>query len=234
MERKVLIVGANVEGDNIGSAIEAEIRDRNYQATGQILRDYQDLMTVTEIRAGGYTDLVVSCGKTVMRPFVQQTDHDLSGVIDACLFTPMVACRRFAASRWTQGSPPSERSTIVLIGSYAHNHVLSNSAAYCSAKAGLHMLGQCLGWELTRQGIDTIVVHPHSVEDTPMTRQVLGAIGDQKGLSRHGAEEYWRKDQLLPSRLTKAEIADLVARLILVPRTPHMSGASIELYGGSR
>jgi NAD(P)-dependent dehydrogenase (short-subunit alcohol dehydrogenase family) len=231
MDRNVLIIGVDVEGNNIGSAIEFEIK-RTTKATGVVLEKYGDLPSPAEITAAGYTDLVVSCGLTVMSPFEDQMDGALIEVVEACLITPMIAARRFAMAQVLQER--DYRSKIILIGSYAHNHVLSNSAAYCASKAGLHMLGRCLGWELTSKMIDTIVVHPHSVLNTPMTKTVLDTIEFQKGLLPSEAVAYWERDLLLDKRLTKNEIAELVSNLVLGRATAHLSGTAIELYGGSR
>lgn len=232
MERHVLVIGSDIEGENIGSAIEAEINSSAWRATGMPINGYQDLPDMQVLKI--FSDLVITCGATVMKPFMVQTDHEISKVLDACLYTPMVACRRFVAARMSSVYTPPERFKIILLGSYAHDHVLSDSAPYCAAKAGLHHFAKCLAWETTAHGFDTIVVHPHSVQHTPMTDRVMDALQANKGIGPTEAAEYWCKDLKLHYRLTKSEIARLVASLILDETSPHMSGAAIELYGGSR
>jgi NAD(P)-dependent dehydrogenase (short-subunit alcohol dehydrogenase family) len=232
MERHVLVLGTNPAKTNIGSAIERALA-QHVNTTGLYIRNLVSVPTERDFDKYLCTDLVVACGLTVMKPFETYRDHDVSDVIEACLTTPMIAARRWA--RVVLDSPLLDiRCNLVFIGSYAHDHVLTNSAPYCAAKAGIDMAARCLAWELTGRDINVFVVHPHSVQETPMTEDVLDTIAFQKGLSELDALRYWERNMRLGQRLTKDEIGAVVTSLILDPWTPHMSGNSIELYGGER
>lgn len=234
MEARAFVVGVNEEVDNIGSAIVRQMRREPYvyDVRGVYTLGVEDIPSTRELSRGHYNKLVVSTGMTVMKPFEEQSDPDLFRVIEANLLAPMVAARNFVQACLLE---QIEDPRIVFIGSYAHNHVLSNSAAYCASKAGLHMLAKCLAWELTGKGFQIFVVHPHSVQNTPMTHQVIDALQDQKDLDTAEAFEYWNRNKRLRARLTKSEIAEVVVDLLVNKRrTAHMAGTAIELYGGER
>lgn len=171
--------------------------------------------------------LVVSTGLAIIRPYAAYQDIQIEKIIEANLTIPLIAARRYAVERICGG-------TIILIGSYAHDHVLSNSVPYCAAKAGLAHATRCLAWDLTSKGFLVYCVHPHSVRDTPMTKKVIREVAYTKGVTVVEAEEYWKKDLQLPSRLTKGEVAAVVNELVKGNLTPHLSGSNIDLYGGER
>lgn len=234
MENSALVVGVNPEVENIGAAINRRLSSV-MRCAGLDIYGPDDIPIIIEFLSGEWNNLIVSCGMTCMAPFEEQRDIDLYRVVEANLITPMIIARRFVGANidLRPNSSESQVANIVFIGSYAHNHVLSNSAAYCAAKAGLHMLGKCLAWELTGKGFNIFVVHPHSVQNTPMTHEVIDALMEQKDLDTAEALEYWNRTKLLPERLTTSEVADVVANLIFTG-TRHISGAAIELYGGER
>jgi NAD(P)-dependent dehydrogenase (short-subunit alcohol dehydrogenase family) len=186
--------------------------------------------TVAEMVSAKYTDLIVTCGYMTIRPFEELEPSEIFMIVDACLSTPLWAVNNFVKATAEIRNQPR---AIILLGSYAHNHVLSNSVPYCAAKAGIDMAVKGLAWELTGQKYNVFGVHPHSVQDTPMTDRVIRQIMHSKILSREQAIDYWQKDIKLGSRLTKAEIARTIY-MLLTPPTRHMSGACIELYGGER
>lgn len=233
MEDQALVVGA--AAGNIGMAIEDQLA--SYVPTDGInINGPQHGLTVEDLAT--YRYLVISCGSTDINPLHEQGDLTLRRVIDACLTTPLdiianwiIARIPFSGTDWHSSK---EESVCIVIGSYAQDHVLSNSTAYCAAKAGINAAIKSLAWDYTAKGFRFHCLNPHSVEDTPMTGKVVEQIAEQKGMNTDEAMAYWKRTLLLPNRLTRQEIAQTVHWLLLDAPTPHLSGTSIELYGGER
>lgn len=177
-----------------------------------------------------YDALVISTGLAIIRPYGAYSDIQIEKIIEANLIVPLLAARRYIVERQSENIG----GRIIFIGSYAHDHVLSNSVPYCAAKAGLAHATRALAWDMTSKGFLIYCVHPHSVSDTPMTEKVIAEIAYSKGLSLEQAREYWKKDLRLHARLTKGEISQVVEHLVTGTLTPHLSGANIDLYGGER
>jgi NAD(P)-dependent dehydrogenase (short-subunit alcohol dehydrogenase family) len=227
MEERTLVLGT---GDgNIGQAIVKELNIAML-VDGKTVYDSSDVPTSTEMYAENYKNLVVSCGFTRIEAFHQQDPAVMQKIIAANLTTPLKAIRNFIEANIAHIG----ECCVIVIGSYAHNHVLSNSVAYCAAKAGISHAVQCLAWDYTAQGFRFHCIHPHSVADTPMTSNVIREIKNTKGMTTDEAVAYWKRTLLLPNRLTKAEVAETVLWLMKEAPTAHLSGSSIELYGGER
>jgi NAD(P)-dependent dehydrogenase (short-subunit alcohol dehydrogenase family) len=171
--------------------------------------------------------LVITLGRTAMEPFDRIEDREVVDVIEACLTLPLLAARRYVRSREEKGG------TIVFTGSHAHRHPFSTGTSYCSAKAGINMAAQCLGWELTDKGFYTHVVHPYHVPYTAMWEQVQEGVINNKGMSREEADAYSLKDAKLPL-MKPSQVADVVRLLLEYPLAKYLSGTNVELYGGTR
>lgn len=228
MEDRALIVGA--AAGNIGSAIDAEIGA--FMPTEAIsLQGQRDIPSPEDI-GHNYRYLVVSCGFTEIKPLDELDQGTVLKIVNANLTTPLLLIRNFLiATRFPQ---PGEDCCVVVIGSYAHDHVLSNSVAYCAAKAGINHAIKCLAWDYGDKGYRFHCINPHSVEDTPMTREVITQIQMTKQMTEAEALDYWKRTLILPNRLTRAEVARTVSWLIFDAPTMHLNGSSIELYGGER
>lgn len=176
-----------------------------------------------------YDALVVSLGRAHIEYLAVMEEADLADVIRANLTLPLLAAKRYVQARGQFGG------AVVFIGSYAHDHVLSRSAPYCAAKAGLAHAVRCLAWDLGELYRFNIV-HPYHVEGTPMERYVLEAICKDKDMNSIAeAREYQRKDLRSEQALTAIDVAGVVARLIDDDMTFRWAnGAGIELYGGVR
>lgn len=180
---------------------------------------------------GEYDALVCCLGRAYIKPLHEVHEQILADLIRANLALPLAAAGAYLRERGERGG------ALVFIGSYAHDHVLSNSVAYCAAKAGLAHATRCLAWDYERFRFYT--VHPYHVAGTPMERYVIEAIKEGKGLDDAGARAYQRKDLRMrwPNgelrELTAEEVAAAVVDLIANDR-PWMNGANIPLYGGVR
>lgn len=234
MEANTLVLG--VGQNNIGSAIDAELAV-HCTVDPLTINGAHDVPTVEEMRNGGvgghgYRYLVISCGYARIEPFAEFSESEMNKVIKANLTTPLYAIRNFLKA--TEDHSPEAPCCVVVIGSYGADHILSNSVPYCAAKAGINHAVKCLAWDYTSHGYRFHVVNPHSVEDTPMTSQVIREIQMTKKMDEGEAMDYWKRSLLLTKRLTRGEVAKTVKWLLLDAPTSHLSGTSIELYGGER
>lgn len=227
--RKALVLGASTNGrENIGKAIADHLERLGWTT------DRHDCSTGSSAYNVPYhvnfdTDaLVVSLGRVSMDPIDETDQGDVADVIWGCLTLPILCARTYVQARGGRGGK------IVFIGSYAHNHPLTNSVPYCSAKAGLDMAGRALGWELTDRGFSVHVVHPYHVRGTPMYEEVQEGVTKAKGISRAEAEAYAEKDLKMPALSTPRDVAAAVAMLLEQRAAVWMSGTNIELYGGTR
>lgn len=171
--------------------------------------------------------LIVTLGLANMAPFVQQGPKEIEEVIRACLTLPLLAVRRYVLERRDRGG------RIVLIGSYANDHVLSASSAYCASKAGIDMAGKTLGWDLTPMGYRVHVVHPYHVPHTSMWERVQEGVMENKNMTREEADRYMIKDARM-ELMRPVEIGRIVRMLLETPEAEWLSGTSLRLYGGTR
>lgn len=174
--------------------------------------------------------LIITLGTSVIKPFSEVRDFEVRRVLEACLLSPLEAVRRYV-----QSDRSSVRRSIVFIGSYSHDHVLSNSTAYCAAKAGLDMATRALAWELTDQGYRVHCVHPYHVPATPLGRATLDMMeNDPRFGSREDAEAYQNKDLKMPEHLSPEDIAEVIYLLIIYRAMQYLGGAGLNMYGGTR
>lgn len=187
-----------------------------------------------------YNACVITLGATHMEPFSEVSRLDFRGVIYGSLELPLECARRYVRARKQSTLPDGHNSdeplgTIIFIGSYAHDHPFTHCTSYCTAKAGLDMAARCLAWELMPEGFRVHIIHPHHVQGTPMTDEVLAGMkaGVHK-MTDEEAEKYQRKDLRMPDLLKPEEIAEMVLALLTVPTMQWTSGTSIKMYGGVR
>jgi len=229
VENRALIVGA--APGNIGQAIEQEIG--TIMDTEAIsIHGPNEVPSVQDIYGGNYSHLIISCGLAKIDKLDHMDPRMIASIIEANLTTPINLIRNFLQA--TLEPQPGEECCVIVIGSYGFDHVLSNSVPYCAAKAGLNHAVKCLAWDYTSKGYRFHCVNPHSVEDTPMTKTVIKEIQYTKHMSESEALAYWKRSMVLPNRLSRDEVAKTVAWLIADAPTMHLSGTSIELYGGER
>ena len=65
----------------------------------------------------------------------------------------------------------ADPARVLLVSSGAAHHPIAGWSAYCTAKAGLAMLGECLNLELNGRGVLTATARP-GVVDTPMQAEI--------------------------------------------------------------
>ena len=230
-QRSAVVIGAWPEG-NIGHAIYKTLNEGGFVVRTPTKRD-------VDVRSAGSLEtyfnsrevdtLILANGYTHLDWFEDYPTSEIYQVMSQTLTGSIVAAQKFVQA--TMFSP--HRKYLVFVGSMAYRAVLTASAPYCAAKAGLAHLVQCLGWELTPKGYRVFGVHPSNVEGTPMTEETINGIMRYRGISRVDAENYWGAINLMPDWLHPEDVAEAVYNLVS-GRADYQSGSNIELRGGQR
>lgn len=228
MSKTAIVLGSRPQSGNIGDFISRMLRGRGWLVTEDDC--YKE--RAMEYAPPGqslqpYDACVITLGFTRLTGMRECLEDDIDQVIYGSLTLPLLCMRQYVQQRGTEGH-------IVVIGSYAHDHALTNCAAYCAAKAGLDAAVRELGWELTPDFI-TNIVHPYHVPSTPMGKAVVEGMIEDRGMTQKEAKDYQRKDLRLGRHLKPQDIARTVHWLLSQTNTSQwLSGQGINLYGGVR
>jgi NAD(P)-dependent dehydrogenase (short-subunit alcohol dehydrogenase family) len=222
-----MVLGASRTEQNIGAAVRDELSHWGWTVDGSDCRDEDGVYRIPSTDFKQYDAMVITLGYTRVIPFDQASEDDIHEVIRGSLILPLMAARGYVRDRGSRGG------SVVLVGSYAHDHPLTNGAAYCAAKAGLAAAVRELAWEMTPVFFFHIV-HPYHVPATPMGQRVVESLMESKDLTRDQADAYQRKDLRMPEHLQPSEIAEVVQWLLTEPAAKWTAGSGINLYGGSR
>ena len=179
--------------------------------------------------------LVCTLGAMHIEPFDEVSELNITKVIHGSLIMPLLSARRFINTVQSGGGRYDEdgKSKIVFVGSYAHDHALSNSAAYCAAKAGLNAAVRELAWELTEHNFFFHIVNPYHVPDTPMGKDVFQSM-IMNGMTAVEAKRKQDENLRMPGHLTALEIAEMVELIIDHSAMEWTAGTPINMYGGTR
>jgi NAD(P)-dependent dehydrogenase (short-subunit alcohol dehydrogenase family) len=244
-DTKLLVLGAREGSGNIGDAIAERQARRGWYVVGDDChtRSAMEYDVPPDLDWSRFDYLVITLGYGVPAPIGEVSARVIQEVIWGSLTLPLLCARKFVqekrralAERIDAGSyvyEGKEAGRILFIGSYGHDHVLSNSAPYCAAKAGLAHAVRCLAWDLTPEFLVSIV-HPYHVPSTPLGEEVVETMMRDRGMTRIEAENYQTKDLRLPEHLTPAEIAEYVNWMLDAPEAAWLSGQGVNLYGGVR
>jgi meso-butanediol dehydrogenase / (S,S)-butanediol dehydrogenase / diacetyl reductase len=136
----------------------------------------------------------------------------------------------FLMARAAIGQLVHRRGAIVSVSSAAGLRASPASLAYCSSKAGLAMLTQCIALDHGREGVRANCVCPGWVR-TPMADGEMEELGARLGTSREDAYDACLVDVPLGRAATTDEIAATIAWL-LSPDAAYVNGAVIPVDGG--
>jgi meso-butanediol dehydrogenase/(S,S)-butanediol dehydrogenase/diacetyl reductase len=176
-------------------------------------------------RFGRLDALVISSGAGAGGAVLDQTLERWNRVVATNLTGAFLVCQA--------ALPPliSARGAIVTVSSLAGLRADPASVAYCSSKAGLIMLTQCIALDYGPAGVRANCVCPGWVR-TAMADAAMDELADLRGVDREGA--YSLAASHVPARRAGSpeEVAELVAWLAS-PASSYVNGAVITADGGA-
>jgi meso-butanediol dehydrogenase/(S,S)-butanediol dehydrogenase/diacetyl reductase len=176
-------------------------------------------------RFGRLDALVVSAGAGAGAMVAEQTLERWNLVISTNLTAPFLVCRAALAHL------VESRGAIVTVASLAGLRADPASAAYCSSKAGLIMLTQCIALDYGPRGVRANTVCPGWIR-TAMADEEIDVLAARRGVSRE--EAYAESCVHVPARRpgTPEEAAEAVAWLAS-PAASYVNGAVLTIDGGA-
>jgi len=124
----------------------------------------------------------------------------------------------------------ARRGSIVTVSSVAGLRASPESLAYCTSKAGLAMLTQCIALDHGPEGVRANCVAPGWVR-TPMADEEMDVLAERLGTDRDGAYDACMVDVPLRRAATLDEVAATVAWL-LSDEAAYVNGAVLPIDGG--
>ncbi|HEY9724545.1 MAG TPA: SDR family NAD(P)-dependent oxidoreductase [Oscillatoriaceae cyanobacterium] len=165
----------------------------------------------------GPLDLLVNnAGVGAAGPFLETTVEDWQRVLDVNLWGVIHGCRLFAPAMVARG-----RGHIVNVASAAAWVPLRDMAAYCTSKAAVLMLGDCLRPELAPHGVFVTSICPGIVA-TNITRSArfVGTDAAGEAALRDTASQWYGRRNFPPERVAEAIVQAVHDRAETVAVTP--------------
>jgi NAD(P)-dependent dehydrogenase (short-subunit alcohol dehydrogenase family) len=176
-------------------------------------------------RWGRLDALVVSSGAGAAGAVLDQTLERWNRVIATNLTGAFLICR--AALEHLLAA----RGAIVTVASLAGLRADPESAAYCSSKAGLIMLTQCIALDYGASGVRANCVCPGWIR-TEMADAAMDELAARRATDRSGAYELAAAD--VPARRPgRAEEAAEAVAWLASPAASYVNGAVLNVDGGA-
>lgn len=119
---------------------------------------------------------------------------------------------------------------VVAVTSDAAWRPMRTSVSYCASKAALEMAVRVASREYAPRGWRINAVAPGKVAGTPMTKYVDERVPELRGWTAEEAERYELASSPLGRKIKKAEVADVVCRVLFGPDA--QTGEIIAVNGG--
>lgn len=228
----LLVVGA---GSGIGEAFvdyQFDQRQRGRDPWEQVFTPLKDEMDVAYdqsvsayiMQHGPFGGIVYSAGVDRL-DWLGQTDmNDVREVLSVNLIgiiSIVDAHIRF----W-----PDTEVDVVIVGSDAAERPMRTSTAYCASKAAVHMAARVMARELGPKGWHVNVVAPGMTDETGMQQYVDARVPEIRGWTPEAALAYEKTQEVIPGRIDKKEVAEVIWNTLLGP--DHLNGSIITINGG--
>jgi meso-butanediol dehydrogenase / (S,S)-butanediol dehydrogenase / diacetyl reductase len=176
-------------------------------------------------RFGRLDALVVSSGTGAGGTVLEQTLERWNRVIATNLTGTFLLCQA-ALEPLIQ-----TRGAIVTVASLAGLRADPGSAAYCSSKAGMIMLTQCIAVDYGSLGVRANCVCPGWIA-TEMADAAMDELGELRSVDRQGAYELAVAD--VPARRPgRAQEAAAAVAWLVSPAASYVNGAVLTVDGGA-
>jgi NAD(P)-dependent dehydrogenase (short-subunit alcohol dehydrogenase family)/pimeloyl-ACP methyl ester carboxylesterase len=207
----------------------AELERRGVRA-GAYQVDVADAEQMTELAGRVLADhgvpdvLVNNAGIGMAGPFARTSLADWQRIVDVNLWGVIHGCRLFAEPMVARG----EGGRIVNLASAAAYLPSRTLPAYCTTKAAVLMLSECLRGELAEHGIGVIAVCPGLVHtNITATARFVGVDEvEQRRRQRASFAAYGRRN-FTPQRAAKQILRAVERNTALAPVTPEASAALV-------
>jgi meso-butanediol dehydrogenase / (S,S)-butanediol dehydrogenase / diacetyl reductase len=187
--------------------------------------DAQRVVQACLERFGRLDALVVSSGTGAGGAVLEQTLERWNRVLSTNLTGTFLVCQA-ALEPLIQ-----TRGAIVTVASLAGLRADPESAAYCSSKAAMIMLTQCIALDYGPLGVRANCVCPGWIA-TDMADAAMDELGERRSLDRAGAYELAVAD--VPARRAgRAEEAAAAVAWLASPAASYVNGAVLTVDGGA-
>lgn len=124
---------------------------------------------------------------------------------------------------------PETNFSAVSIVSDAAKNPMRGSLAYCASKAAMAMAIKCMAREWAgKHRVNGVA--PAVVADTPMSKYIDATVPGFRGWTPKQAAEYEKSMLPLGRRVTREEVAGVVANILVGPE--YMTGSIVDITGG--
>ena len=221
---KALVRALRKEGAEVAAA-DRDTRSIVAEAKlpGDLLNpDYSDKLPAAAAEALGGLDIVVNNAGVITRgPVTDTSDSDWAVSVGVNIEAPFRICRAAIPLLAAQGG-----GAIVNTASCWGIRPGPNHALYCTTKAAIASLTQCMGHDHAHQGIRINAICPNEV-DTPMLRSGF----EKRGFDPENAVHELNKTVPIGRIAQPEDIVDVILFLVS-DAARYMCGSLVEVNGG--